>query len=157
MRIAIAILAFAAGATVTSCKPAMLPGTNVEDTEENRKVIEFLGKYRSAVVEKSPDAIVGLCAKDYFEDNGTVDQNDDYGIQKLHDKLAADFSKTKEIHLELIVQQIERKRIDRGESAHGQRRNALDGFPAPRKVEGDVIVDDLERWLLGSECCHSKQ
>ena len=54
------------------------------------------------------------------------------------------------------VQQIERERIGAAESAHGQGRDTFDGFPAPRKVERDVIVNDLKRRLLGSECRRRK-
>lgn len=145
MRIAIALLAFVAASA--ACKPAMIPGTNVEDTEENRKVIDFLGKYRSAVVEKSPDAVVGLCAKDYFEDNGTVDQSDDYGIAKLHDKLAADFSRTKEIQLELVVQQIERNDKEKGivKVAYRYNQRALVSFPAGEKW---ISLTDVNRLVL---------
>jgi hypothetical protein len=113
----IAILAAAAAAVLVSsigCKTPMIAGTNVEDTPENRKVIEFLAKYRSAIVEKSPDAVVGLCTKDYFEDNGTVDQADDYGIEHLRDKLKADFDKSKQIELQIVVQQIDRPDNEKG-------------------------------------------
>jgi hypothetical protein len=88
------------------CKPSMIPGTSIEDSDENRSILEFLGKYRRAVIEKNVDGVTGLCAPDYFEDNGTVDQTDDYGLDKLRERLKTDFSLTKEIQLEIVVQKI---------------------------------------------------
>ena len=91
-----------------ACAPALIPGTSVEDSEENRQVLEFLNKYRRAVIDKNLDGVVSLCAPDYFEDNGTVEQTDDYGLAQLRDKLGHTLGQTKEIQLEIIVQTIER-------------------------------------------------
>lgn len=102
--LALLLLAALAGA----CTPSLIPGTNVEDTEENRQVLEFLNKYRKAVIDRSVDGVVGLCAQDYFEDNGTLDQEDDYGIDQLREKLAKTMGQTKEVQLEIIVHAIER-------------------------------------------------
>lgn len=137
-------VALAAALGAASCAPSMIPGTNVEDTAENRAVIDFLGKYRRAVVERSPDAVVGLTTADYFEDNGTVDQNDDYGRDALRAKLKANFDRTKEIQLEIIVQQIERPEGDSGPVRVAFRYNqrALVAFPAGDKW---ITVTDVNR------------
>lgn len=142
--LALVLFAVAGGA---SCKPDLIPGTSVEDTAENRAVIEFLGKYRRAVVERSPDAVVGLTTADYFEDNGTIDQNDDYGRDALRDKLKANFERTKEVQLEIIVQQIERPEGDDGPVRVAFRYNqrALVGFPAGDKW---ISVTDVNRLVL---------
>lgn len=130
-----------------ACKPEMIPGTSVEDTAENREVIDFLGKYRQAVVERSPDAVVGLTTTDYFEDNGTVVQEDDYGREKLKEKLKTDFDRTKEIQLEIIVQQIERPEGDKGpvKVAFRYSQRALVAFPAGEKW---ITVTDVNRLVL---------
>lgn len=130
-----------------SCKPDLIPGTNVEDTSENRAVIDFLGKYRRAVVERSPDAVVGLTTADYFEDNGTIEQDDDYGRARLKDKLKADFDRTKEIQLEIVVQQIERLDGERGpvKVAFRYSQRALVAFPAGEKW---ISVTDVNRLVL---------
>ena len=101
------VTAFAIAALASAgCKPSMIPGTNIEDSDENRAIIEFLGKYRHAMLERSVDGVVGLCAPDYFEDCGTVDQKDDYGLGVLKERLQRDFSLTKEIQLDILVQKI---------------------------------------------------
>jgi hypothetical protein len=139
---AVALAVLAAG-----CKPSLIPGTNVEDTDENRRVIEFLGKYREAIVQKSPDRVVGLCAPDYFEDNGTPDQDDDYGLAELRQKLEANFARTKEIQLEIIVQKIERaeERDAPVKVAFRYNQRALIDFPAGQKW---ITITDVNRLVL---------
>jgi hypothetical protein len=132
---------------LSGCKPDLIPGTQVEDTEENRKVLEFLAKYRKAIVERSTDGVVGLVAKDYFEDNGTVEQEDDYGVDGLRQKLTTNFEKTKEIQLEIIVQQIERPEGDEGpiKIAYRYNQRALVAFPAGEKW---LTISDVNRIVL---------
>lgn len=90
------------------CKPNLLPGTNIEDTPENRAVIDFVEKYRSAVESRSAQQVLSLVASDYWEDNGTVEQADDYGVEKLQRELDDLFGRTRTIHLQVQVQNIER-------------------------------------------------
>jgi hypothetical protein len=143
-----ALLLLAAVLAVSaSCKPDLIPGTHVENTSANRAVIEFLGKYHRAVVERSPDAVVSLTAADYFEDNGTIEQEDDYGREMLKEKLKADFDRTKEIQLEILVQQIERPEGERGpvKVAFRYSQRALVSFPAGEKW---VSITDVNRLVL---------
>jgi hypothetical protein len=90
----------------TACKPSLLPGTAVEDTADNRAVVDFVQEYSAAVEARSADAVMGLVAPDYWEDLGTVDQSDDYGVEKLQADLARNFDHAKAIHLEIFVQQV---------------------------------------------------
>jgi hypothetical protein len=131
----------------SACKPSLIPGTNIEDTDENRKVIEFLAKYRTAILSRNPDQVVGLCTKDYFEDNGTPDQADDYGIDGLKTKLTTDFSKTKEIQLELIVQKIERPENEKGvvKVAYRYNERALVNLPSGERW---FSISDVNRLIL---------
>ncbi len=133
-----------------ACKPDLIPGTSVEDSADNHEVIDFLGKYRDAVVARNPDAVVGLTTADYFEDNGTVEQGDDYGRDKLKEKLTADFQRTKEIQLEIIVQQIERPAGEQGlvRVAFRYSQRALVDFPAGQKW---ISVSDVNRLVLARD------
>ncbi len=104
---ALFVLVVTAGLLSAGCKPSLLPGTTVEDTTENRRVVGFVAKYQEAIQQRSADGVIALCAADYFEDNGTVDQTDDYGADKLKAILEEHFAKTKEIQLEILVQKVE--------------------------------------------------
>jgi hypothetical protein len=91
---------------LTACKPSLLPGTRVEDTPDNREVVKFLGEYKKAIESRSADQLMALVSDDYFEDNGTVDQTDDYGVEKLRARLSEHMGHTKQIYLEVQVQHI---------------------------------------------------
>jgi hypothetical protein len=140
-----------AALALCACKPDLIPGTNVEDTEDNRQVIEFLGKYRRAMVERSADGVLGLCAADYFEDRGTVDQGDDYGRDQLKQRLTDDFSKMKEIQIEIIVQKITPPDDDLPPEkrafkvAYRYNTRALVGFPAGDKW---ISVTEVNQMVL---------
>lgn len=96
-------------AAASGCKPELLPGTQLEDTPENRAVVDFLEQYRVAVESRSAEKVLELVAEDYWEDNGTIEQTDDYGVEKLERDLAGLFDHTRAIHLELQVQHVERQ------------------------------------------------
>lgn len=94
---------------VAGCKPELIPGTSLEDTPENRAVVDFLEQYRTAVEARAADKVLALVASDYWEDNGTVEQADDYGVEKLQRELDDLFGHTRTIHLEVQVQHVERQ------------------------------------------------
>lgn len=94
-------------AALSACKPALLPGTSIEDTPDNREVLAFMEQYRTAVESRSAENVLKLVASDYWEDSGTPDQRDDYGIEKLQRDLAERLSHTRAIHLELRIQHVE--------------------------------------------------
>jgi hypothetical protein len=104
--VVIALLALAG--TGGGCKPDLIPGTQVEDSEENRKVLEFLTRYQAAMQARNVDDIVKLCAADYYERNGNDNPKDDYSLDGLRDKLTEHFARTKEVVLEVYVQEIAR-------------------------------------------------
>lgn len=91
---------------VSGCKPDLLPGTNIEDTSENRAVVEFVEEYRTAVESRSAEAVLNLVADDYFEDQGTATDEDDYGIEKLREDLDTHFKHADVIQLKVEVQHI---------------------------------------------------
>ncbi len=92
--------------TVIGCKPDLLPGTNIEDTSENRAVIEFVEEYRKAVESRSSEAVLKLVADDYFEDRGTATDTDDYGIEKLRSDLETHFQVADVVQLRVEVQHV---------------------------------------------------
>ena len=139
--------AFALSLTVVlavggGCKPDMIPGTTVEDSEENRKVLEFLTRYQQAMQNHNADDVVKLCAADYFEDNGNADPTDDYNVDGLRTKLTEHFKMTKELTLEVYVQSVERGgpgKEDVVAVAYRYNTRALIAFPAG------------EKWLTATE------
>ncbi len=89
------------------CASKQIPGTSLDDTDLNRAVVDFMDEYQRAVEARSSSAVLELVGPDYYEDMGTVDQNDDYGLEKLRANLQQDFDQTKEVRLNVMVQHVE--------------------------------------------------
>src|SRR5262245_54035220 len=60
-----------------ACSEHYIPNTDVEDTEENRKLISFCERYRHAVERRDVVALLKLVSPDYYEDGGNADAEDD--------------------------------------------------------------------------------
>jgi hypothetical protein len=129
----------------SGCKPELIPGTSVEDSDENRKVLTFLTRYQSAMQERSVDKVAALCAADYFEDNGNQDPKDDYNLDGLKKKLGDHFARTKELVLEVYVQKVEHADDGRVSVAYRYNTRALVGFPSGDKW---LTATELNRIVL---------
>ena len=95
-----------ASLTLGGCKAELLPGSAVEDNSDNRAVVDFVEEYRKAIEARSSDRVLTLVADDYWEDGGTPDQEDDYGVEKLQASLEKSFDHANAIYLELFVQSV---------------------------------------------------
>ncbi len=60
-----------------ACAEHYIPNTDVEDTEENRKLISFCERYRKAVERRDIPGLLKLVSTDYYEDGGNADASDD--------------------------------------------------------------------------------
>ena len=71
------------------CASSRIPNTDVPDTSENRDVIAFCERYRRAVESRDARALLAMASPRYFEDGGTPDGSDDYGLDGLQRLLTA--------------------------------------------------------------------
>ena len=78
------------------------------------------------------DDVVNLCAADYFETNGNDDPKDDYNLDGLRAKLTEHFGRTKEVVLEVYVQEIARQ-DGNVRVAYRYNTRALVSFPSGDK------------------------
>jgi len=92
--------------TLTGCVTRYIPNTDVEDTDENRRIIAFCEKYRHAVEDKDVSTLVGLASPDYYEDGGNVDPADDMDYAGLKDYLAGAFQDARAINYEMRYRSI---------------------------------------------------
>jgi hypothetical protein len=76
---------------------AYIYGTKVIDNKENRKILGVVEQYRMAVERKDAPALLGMAAQSYWEDGGTPNGSDDYGIDGLREALATRFGRTDNI------------------------------------------------------------
>ena len=77
------VLAQAAG-----CAHKPIPNTRVDDTEENREVIDFVEKYRKAVETRDAPVLLRMTSKMYFDDMGTPQGEDDIDYDTLQTGLS---------------------------------------------------------------------
>ena len=88
------------------CSKTMIPNTDVEDTSENRKVVQFCEDYRHAVEEKNIGRLVAMVSPRYHEDGGNTADDDDIDIDGLKQYLTTSFVKTAGIRYEIRYRRV---------------------------------------------------
>ncbi len=95
------------------CATHYIPNTDVEDNDENRRIIAFCEKYRHAVEERNVPLLLGMASTTYFEDGGNVDAADDMDYAGLKEYLEGRFKDTRAIRYEIRYRRIKRAREDK--------------------------------------------
>ena len=72
---------------LTGCA-GTIPNTTVEDTAENREVVEFVEKYRRAVEARNVRRLLEMASPRYLDDLGTPGGEDDLDYDGLREKLS---------------------------------------------------------------------
>jgi hypothetical protein len=106
MRLYPAIAAIVLLAAISGCGASQIPNTDVEDTDDNRKIVSFCEEYRRAVEQKKIGYLLELADPSYYEDGGNTDASDDLDYAGLRDYLQDRFSKTKAIRYEIRYRRI---------------------------------------------------
>ena len=91
---------------VAGCATHYIPNTDVEDNDENRKVIQFCEKYRHAVEERNVPLLLNMASTRYFEDGGNVDATDDMDFAGLREYLEGRFKDTRAIRYEIRYRRV---------------------------------------------------
>lgn len=68
---------------LSGCAHTLVPGTTIDDTDDNRQIMEVLKSFKTALQNRNQEALLGLVSESYFEDMGTSDPTDDYGYDHL--------------------------------------------------------------------------
>jgi hypothetical protein len=68
---------------LSGCSHDAIPNTTIEDTEENRSVLEFVDSYRRAVESRDIGQLLALTSLNYFDDMGTPIGDDDVDYETL--------------------------------------------------------------------------
>lgn len=87
VRIAFSLVAFVLG----GCSTNYLPNTDVEDTPENRKIIEFCEQYRKALEQRDVAALYQLVSPRYYDDGGDVRPDNDIDYAGLRQYLTGKY------------------------------------------------------------------
>jgi ketosteroid isomerase-like protein len=95
---------------LAGCATHYIPNTDVEDTDENRKLIAFCERYRHAVENKDIAALLKMAAPNYYEDGGNVDPTDDLDYAGLKSYLTTKFQDASAIRYEIRYRRIAKQR-----------------------------------------------
>jgi hypothetical protein len=96
----------ALGFVLAGCSAQLIPNTDVEDTHENRSLVEFCEVYRHAVERRDIDKLLSLAHPDYYEDGGNVDATDDLDYAGLKTYLEGEFVRARAIRYEIHYRRI---------------------------------------------------
>jgi ketosteroid isomerase-like protein len=91
---------------IGACAHSKIPRTNIDDTTENREILNLVEEYTRAVESRDAAAVLALVSPRYYEDNGNTDRSDDYDYKGLKSGLTEDFSRTKAMQLQVRVDDI---------------------------------------------------
>jgi len=99
-------LILSALALLAGCATRYIPNTDVEDTDANRRVIDFCEQYRHAVETRNVPVLLKLADPKYYEDGGNADASDDLDFAGLKDYLEDRFRETRAIRYEIRYRRV---------------------------------------------------
>ncbi len=88
------------------CATHYIPNTDVEDTDDNRRVIDFCESYRHAVESRNVPLLLKLADPRYYEDGGNADSSDDMDYDGLREYLEGQFKQTRAIRYEMHYRRV---------------------------------------------------
>jgi hypothetical protein len=89
--------------------PTYIKGTQVSDTEDNRKILGVVEKYRLAVERRDAQTLLGMASKNYWEDGGTPTGADDYGYDGLQEVLSGRFQRADDVRYSMKYMKVRRQ------------------------------------------------
>jgi hypothetical protein len=104
VRLPALVLLFAA--VSIGCSREYIPNTDVENTENNRRVVEFCEEYRHAVERRNTALLLKMADPSYREDGGNADATDDLDYAGLREYLEGKFRDTKAIRYEIRYRRV---------------------------------------------------
>jgi hypothetical protein len=107
-RLSALLLLVPALASLPGCNQQLIPNTDLEDTAENRSLVEFCELYRHAVERRDIDKLLTLAHPDYYEDGGNVDATDDLDYAGLKTYLESEFVRARAIRYDIHYRRIEK-------------------------------------------------
>ncbi len=88
-------------ALACACAPALIPGSHIPDTADDRALLAVLRDYKNAFETKDAKAIVALASPRYLDERQSI------SYSTLENKLASDFAHVKDVHLDVNVRSVE--------------------------------------------------
>jgi hypothetical protein len=98
---------FAIAVALCACAPRLIPGTEIEDTDENQRILSVIEQYRRSAESRNVDAMEALIAPAFYDDSGTPDTTDDLDSTSLKTRLGKEWkNRVKTVRLNVQVKKI---------------------------------------------------
>jgi hypothetical protein len=132
-----------------------IPGTKVEDTDENRRIVSAVEQYRQAMERRDSGALLAMAAKSYWEDGGTPTGADDYGWDGLRDVLTNRFQRAEAIRYNMRYMGIRHERNRAYVEVLIEANYTISTTSGPQRQEmraqNQLVLEyDGRRWLFVS-------
>lgn len=140
---------FAVLLLTVACGPGYLDaGQKVPATDENKAVFEVLKSYHEAVENRDLDALKNLISLQFHENGGTTDDpTDDYGYDKLLQRMPMLRDNVKKLHLKLQLRAIDIQ----GDDAEAEVHFVGTALLTEGGVDNYRTFDDINRLKLKRE------
>jgi len=104
---------------VGACGTPKIKNTEIDDTPQNRAILDLIEQYRAAYEARDAPAIIALASQQYMETGGTAGTEDDYDYDSLKAKLEGeDFTRVLKARLAISIKAV---RVE-GERAFAEMR-----------------------------------
>ncbi len=94
-------------ALLVACGARRIPGTDLEDNEDTRAILQVMEQYRAAVEARDAPGVLRLVSESFKDDGGTAHPEDRMDYADLQKKLPVQLAKLDEVKLDLNVRKIE--------------------------------------------------
>ncbi len=99
-------------AALAACTPSTIPGTQISDTQDNRAVLDVLGKYQSAAQALDSDGLFALASQHYFDKSFMARGRSPVDYTHLQKMLSDKFGHLKALKLEITIKDVRVKGND---------------------------------------------
>jgi hypothetical protein len=132
---------------------AVIPGTHVVDTKENREIVDICEKYRRAMEERDAPTLLALAHPNYYEDSGTPKGDDDYGYAGLRDVLQRRLGALRVLRYNIEYRKVEieghHAKVDIRYDASFQMATEMgDRWERKQNDKRLELENDGKRWLI---------
>ncbi|HTM43803.1 MAG TPA: hypothetical protein VL137_02550 [Polyangiaceae bacterium] len=104
------VLILAALFCVLGCSKDYIPNTDLEDTKDNRRIVEFCEQYRRAVELRNVPLLLKFADARYYEDGGNMDSSDDLDRAGLAEHLQTKFREATAVRYEIRYRRVSKGR-----------------------------------------------
>ncbi len=92
---------------LVACGARRIPGTEIEDNDDTRAILQVMEQYRTAVEARDAQGVLRLVSESFKDDGGTSRPEDRMDYADLQKKLPGQLAKLDDVKLDINVRKIE--------------------------------------------------